>query len=204
MSTFPSPKNTSDTNRNFEEAADLWLLRTRNPQADIALFDAVQRRQEPPPASVVPSNGFYPTPDISPGPSLASAVQLRKIRGEQTVDTWLLPFDRPSLLGRSGKNNSSLDIDLWPDMGISRRHALLWFDGESWCIEDLCSTNGTFIAEMNIRGQRAMRLVPGMIVRLGRTVLTLTACTPKAPGVMQERPGGIEVGTPALKVGRTS
>src|SRR5213079_1365014 len=32
-----------------------------------------------------------------------------------------------------------------PDMRVSRQHARLWKDGESWSLEDLGSNNGTFI-----------------------------------------------------------
>lgn len=194
MRPFSSPKNTSDTQRTFADAAEAWLLRARDPHADTAVLDAVQRRQDPSQTRVAPTNGVHTIPDMSRRPSPARPVQLRKIRGEQPISAWFLPTDRPSLIGRSGKQDSSLDIDLWPDMGISRRHALIWFDGDTWRLEDLCSTNGTFIAEMNIRGQRAMRLELGMIVRLGRTVLTLATCTPKG----QDGAGPREAASPVL------
>src|SRR4029453_4239745 len=32
-----------------------------------------------------------------------------------------------------------------PDMRVSRQHARLWREGESWTLEDLGSNNGTFI-----------------------------------------------------------
>jgi pSer/pThr/pTyr-binding forkhead associated (FHA) protein len=70
-----------------------------------------------------------------------------------------------------------LDIDLWPDMSVSRRQAMIWFDGEGWCIEDLRSANGTVLGDSNIRGQRAIRLALGTKIQFGRTVLMLTALT---------------------------
>ena len=88
--------------------------------------------------------------------------------------------DRPALVGRSGKRTTSLDVDLWPDTAVSRRHALIWFDGEGWYIEDLRSANGTVLAENNIQGQRAIRLAPGAKIRFGRTVLMLTVLAPES------------------------
>jgi len=106
---------------------------------------------------------------------------------EQPWETWCLPPGRPVLVGRSGKKPSSLDVDLWPDTSVSRRQALLWFDGEGWCIEDLRSTNGTILGARNIRGQRALRLVPGTTIQFGRTVLRLTALAPESGERAQAR-----------------
>jgi len=43
-----------------------------------------------------------------------------------------------------------------PDMRVSRQHARLWRDGETWSLEDLGSNNGTFIN--GIRLQQATQL----------------------------------------------
>ena len=43
-----------------------------------------------------------------------------------------------------------------PDMRVSRQHARLWRDGESWSLEDLGSNNGTFINGVKL--QSAMPL----------------------------------------------
>ena len=116
----------------------------------------------------------------APSAAVVGAARLVKLQGEQQSEEWLLPLDRPALVGRSGKKTSSLDVDLWPDMGVSRRHALIWFDGEGWYIEDLRSANGTLLDDSNIRGQRAIRLAPGTTIRFGRTVLMLTALAPES------------------------
>jgi pSer/pThr/pTyr-binding forkhead associated (FHA) protein len=83
-------------------------------------------------------------------------------------------------VGRSGKQTSALDVDLWPDTSVSRRHALIWCDGEGWCIEDLRSANGTVLDEGNIQGQRAMRLTPGASIRFGETVLMFMVRAPES------------------------
>ena len=50
------------------------------------------------------------------------------------------------LVGRASKSrNISPDIDLSSDTGISRRHAQLTTDGSRWWVEDLGSSNGTYV-----------------------------------------------------------
>ena len=50
------------------------------------------------------------------------------------------------LIGReSHSRNITPDIDLSSDNGISRRHAQLTTDGSRWWIEDLGSSNGTYV-----------------------------------------------------------
>lgn len=51
------------------------------------------------------------------------------------------------LIGRaSASRNIAPDIDLSGDSGVSRRHAQLTTDGTRWFIEDLGSSNGTYVA----------------------------------------------------------
>ena len=56
-----------------------------------------------------------------------------------------------------------------PDVGISRRHARLDFDGAQVVLTDLGSTNGTMV-----NGQRvsAVALNPGDMIQIGTTTLT--------------------------------
>ncbi len=50
------------------------------------------------------------------------------------------------LIGRASKSrNINPDIDLSSDTGISRRHAQLTTDGGRWWVEDLGSSNGTYV-----------------------------------------------------------
>ncbi|HTW16488.1 MAG TPA: FHA domain-containing protein [Nocardioides sp.] len=52
------------------------------------------------------------------------------------------------LIGRvSRSRNISPDIDLSSDNGISRRHAQLTTDGSRWFVEDLGSSNGTYVGD---------------------------------------------------------
>ena len=50
------------------------------------------------------------------------------------------------LIGRASRSrNITPDIDLSSDNGISRRHAQLTTDGTRWFVEDLGSSNGTYV-----------------------------------------------------------
>ena len=51
------------------------------------------------------------------------------------------------LIGRVSRSRGiTPDIDLSTDSGVSRRHAQLTTDGTRWWVEDLGSSNGTFVA----------------------------------------------------------
>jgi hypothetical protein len=69
-----------------------------------------------------------------------------------------------TVIGRGDQANLRL-----PDVGISRRHARLDFDGGQVVLTDLGSTNGT-----SVNGQRvsAVALNPGDMIQLGTTTLT--------------------------------
>jgi FHA domain-containing protein/zinc ribbon protein len=54
--------------------------------------------------------------------------------------------DRTLLIGRtSTSRNIHPQIDVSADSGVSRRHAQLTTDGQRWWVEDLQSSNGTYI-----------------------------------------------------------
>jgi hypothetical protein len=178
----------SDMQRAFADAAEGWLLRPRNPHADAAVLDAIQRRQEH--QDDIQRSHTIPLDHrlhAAPSPASVWAARLVKLQGQQKHGEWLVPRDRPVLIGRSGQSTSSLDVDLWPDASVARRHALIWFDGEGWRIEDWGSTNGTLLGGSNIRGQRARRLALGIKMRLGRTMLMLMAL--EKAGELTAEPG---------------
>ena len=94
------------------------------------------------------------------------------------------PFSGPSMvIGRDPK------VDIFVDnLGVSRRHALLsWHRGE-FVIEDLGSSNGTFVGEKRV-GERH-RLKDGDKVRFSKFELTVvrTAVEQQAPETMFVRP----------------
>ncbi|WP_412544551.1 DUF3662 and FHA domain-containing protein [Longispora sp. K20-0274] len=57
-----------------------------------------------------------------------------------------------------------------PDVGISRRHARLDFDGAQVVLTDLGSTNGTLVNSQRVS---AVALNPGDVIQIGTTSLTL-------------------------------
>ncbi|MYS22737.1 FHA modulated ABC efflux pump with fused ATPase and integral membrane subunits [Streptomyces sp. DvalAA-14] len=73
--------------------------------------------------------------------------------------TWTLDASRSYSLGRDPRGDVVLD-----DARVSWRHATVRRDGRSWVIEDLGSTNGTFL-----QGRRVQRtdVGPGTAVHLG-------------------------------------
>lgn len=68
------------------------------------------------------------------------------------------------------------DVDLTPHGGdaggVSRRHAKLAFNGYQWTIEDLNSTNFTFVNNQKVNPGVPQLLNNGDQVRLGKVVLT--------------------------------
>ncbi|HWU21065.1 MAG TPA: FHA domain-containing protein [Nocardioides sp.] len=55
---------------------------------------------------------------------------------------------RSLLVGRASQSRAiHPDIDLSSDSGISRRHCQLTTDGTRWWVEDLGSSNGTYVAD---------------------------------------------------------
>jgi len=74
-----------------------------------------------------------------------------------------LPDNEPQLIGRSSE---ALPLS---DETISRRHAELTPDNGRWYLNDLDSTNGTYVNAVRVRGRH--RLEPGDQVRTGNTLL---------------------------------
>ena len=82
-------------------------------------------------------------------------------------------FDEPCetvVLGRP-RQGVHVDIDLSPDLRVSRPHARISIaDGHYW-IEDLGSANGTELDGEPIKGKGKLRLQPGQTIRISDTTL---------------------------------
>lgn len=77
------------------------------------------------------------------------------------------PLDRELTIGRDPGADLTLD-----DAGVSRRHARLSLaDGDGPVIEDLGSSNGTFVNGERVGGKR--RLADGDEIRIGETAIEL-------------------------------
>ena len=127
--------------------------------------------EQPPPSAYPPydqgpgpgpgpqQQGGYPPRPVSGPPGGGRAVRLLANDGR----TYPLSIGS-TVIGRGDQANLRL-----PDVGISRRHARLDYDGAQVVLTDLGSTNGTMV-----NGQRvsAVALNPGDMIQLGTTTLT--------------------------------
>jgi DNA-binding NtrC family response regulator/pSer/pThr/pTyr-binding forkhead associated (FHA) protein len=88
--------------------------------------------------------------------------------------------DRPTVIGRLRPADVAI-----PDMSISRQHARFELDAEGVWVEDLGSTNGTFVNGERIAGRS--KLKPGDKVAVGTAIVTLHVMRDAADG--EEVPG---------------
>ncbi|MFL6088806.1 MAG: FHA domain-containing protein [Aeromicrobium sp.] len=104
-----------------------------------------------PPKPSKPKRGKPTTLHVIGGPNTGQSVPLG---------------DQPILLGRGTDAAIRLDDDY-----VSTRHARFATNGEEWFVEDMGSTNGTYVGN-----QRVSTPVPigiGVQVRLGKTIVEL-------------------------------
>ena len=101
-----------------------------------------------------------------------SRFRLVRVRGQQRQqqESWPLLQDHPISIGRNDSEQSTPDIDLWPDPKVSRRHASIWYDKGVWWIKDE-SKNGTRVGRQKLQGGETIRLEPGVEIQMGNTVL---------------------------------
>jgi serine/threonine-protein kinase len=98
-------------------------------------------------------------------------VRLKLIAAGQDI---LRPVRSELVIGRAHKD-SMPDIDLGPyggsQAGVSRRHNRLLRQGDHWFVEDLGSTNGTFVNGVKVAFQQRAAVKPGDIIRVGQIEL---------------------------------
>jgi hypothetical protein len=79
----------------------------------------------------------------------------------------IFPLGPSNIIGRSMEN---CEIAL-NDSFLSAQHARLELQGDTWVLEDLNSTNGTFVNEIEVRD--ATSIEDGDVVRVGRVEMRL-------------------------------
>jgi hypothetical protein len=125
----------------------------------------VRRTPRPagPPPAAGPATPVGRRPRASePRPALRTLVVTEgSLRG-----TTLTLGQAPVLIGRAPESTLVLDDDF-----ASARHARIYPQDGEWFVEDLGSTNGTFIGPNRLT--QPARLEAGVPVRVGRTVLEL-------------------------------
>ncbi|MEZ6317717.1 MAG: FHA domain-containing protein [Phycisphaerales bacterium] len=104
-------------------------------------------------------------------------ITLAVIQGPDQGKKFELPRNLPQLIGRS---TEALPLT---DNTISRRHAELTPDGDTWYIRDLESQNGTYVNGVNIR--QRIKLQPGDQIRVGSTVFVFGQTSARDPNVVR-------------------
>ncbi|QAY64013.1 FHA domain-containing protein [Xylanimonas allomyrinae] len=120
------------------------------------------------PSGVVSSGAVPPAPATpAPAPASHAASPSRLVVVSGPLQGTSLPLTGSSILiGRSPGSTLVLDDDY-----SSSRHARIFPQGGQWFVEDLGSTNGTFVADEQISG--VVPLPPGVSVQIGRSVVEL-------------------------------
>ncbi|MDI3329837.1 MAG: FHA domain-containing protein [Micrococcus sp.] len=121
-------------------------------------------------AAAVAQNGSSEAPPVSGGqsaspPARPLATQLVVTEGP-LKNTVVQLNGTPLLLGRAEDADLVLEDDY-----VSGRHARLFPQGSRWFLEDLGSTNGTFVSGNPL--SRTVAVEPGTPIRIGKTVLEL-------------------------------
>jgi serine/threonine protein kinase len=87
-----------------------------------------------------------------------------------------LPHQQEVLIGRADPQvTPQPDVDLGPhggsQAGVSRRHARLLYSPEGWLLDDLHSTNGTFLNNQRLVPEQPARVYTGDIIRCSQLTL---------------------------------
>ena len=115
------------------------------------------------------SRGAAPAPERrstkARKPRRGSPTHLLVVEGENSGIRAELA-DAPLLIGRGSDAAIKLDDDY-----VSTRHARVVASGDEWFVEDLGSTNGTYVGPVRITQPTTIGL--GVQVRVGKTILEL-------------------------------
>ena len=111
---------------------------------------------------------------VSSVPPRAAANKRRGHRGPRTLVVTAGPLsgtkinlgDQPILVGRADDSTLVLTDDF-----ASSRHARLTNRNGQWYVEDLGSTNGTYLDQQRVQGPLLVQ--PGQVIRIGQTALEL-------------------------------
>lgn len=123
----------------------------------------VNRRKNPVPAAA-PANASAPAPERPRG---RRAGPTRLVVTDGPLRGTTLPLGASAvLIGRAPSCTLVLDDDY-----SSSRHARVFPDGDQWLVEDMGSTNGTFLDDQRVTDAVPVR--PGAQIRVGQSVLEL-------------------------------
>jgi pSer/pThr/pTyr-binding forkhead associated (FHA) protein len=111
---------------------------------------------------------------------MASQFQLIMRTGPTPGATFTLEGDQLNI-GRDSTNEITIN-----DAEVSRRHARLTFQGGKYVLEDLGSTNGTFVNGQRLAGPRVLKA--GEVVSFGEQIVLVFEVTANDPGATMVSP----------------
>jgi FHA domain-containing protein len=124
------------------------------------------RTATPPPVATAPQ-APEPAPVRTPRSARSGSGPRRLVVTEGPLRGTIVPLGTSAvLIGRAPSNTLVLDDDY-----SSSRHARVFQQDGQWFVEDLGSTNGTYVADQRV--ESAVPLPTGTPVRVGQSVLEL-------------------------------
>src|SRR5512147_592856 len=114
------------------------------------------------------------------GEIMASQFQLIMRSGPTPGAAFTLEGDQLTI-GRDSTNEIVIN-----DAEVSRRHARLTFQGGKYVLEDLGSTNGTFVNGQRLAGPRVLK--PGEVVQFGEQIMLVFEATTVDAGATMVSP----------------
>jgi class 3 adenylate cyclase len=101
------------------------------------------------------------------------------------------------VIGRP-KDGVSINLDLSPDLGVSRPHAKVWLEQGRYWIEDLNSRYGTSVDGSRLKSNEKRELPSGHEIGIGETTLHVEIPTLRPVEITTSRPGDVPIGHPDL------
>jgi len=102
----------------------------------------------------------------APGRRAGKPLKQLRVTAGPLAGTRITLGDQTILIGRADDSTLVLTDDF-----ASSRHARLTQREGRWCVEDLGSTNGTYLDQQRVQGPLAV--APGQPIRIGATVIEL-------------------------------
>lgn len=90
------------------------------------------------------------------------------------------------LVGRCSSSEQYIDLDLSPDLTVSQLHAQLSYENGSYWVEDLGSTNGTYVNGLRITGKT--EICANAELEIGQTAIELLTDYPSHEEPVQYEP----------------